>query len=56
VLHARHGGIAKSRKPGCRAPRDDLDARFKNQYTLGLSWADPLLGGFSISYSHSCAI
>lgn len=32
---------------------DELDARFKNQYTLGLSWADQSLGGFSVSYSRS---
>lgn len=32
---------------------DDLDARFKNQYTAGLSWAEPSLGGFSISYTRS---
>ncbi|KAA8557687.1 Outer membrane usher protein YraJ [Pseudomonas extremaustralis] len=40
--------------------RDVLDAvsreghegsRFKNQYTAGFSWADPLFGGFSIGYT-----
>lgn len=31
----------------------DLDTRFKHQYTAGLSWAEPSLGGFSISYTRS---
>lgn len=31
----------------------DLDTRFKDQYTAGLSWAEPSLGGFSISYTRS---
>lgn len=26
-------------------------AHFKNQYTAGFSWADPVLGGFSIGYT-----
>lgn len=46
-------GYREVTEAGLSSARDDLDARFKNQYTLGLSWADPLLGGFSISYSHS---
>lgn len=33
--------------------RDQRDARFKDQYTVGLSWVDPSLGGFSVSYSRS---
>ncbi len=34
--------------------RDDfLASRFKNQYTAGLSWFDPALGGFSVGYSQS---
>ncbi|WP_339531145.1 MULTISPECIES: fimbria/pilus outer membrane usher protein [unclassified Pseudomonas] len=31
----------------------DFDARFKRQYTAGLSWADPFVGGFSISFTRS---
>jgi len=31
----------------------DLDARFKRQYTAGLSWADPSLGGFSLGFTRS---
>lgn len=27
------------------------NARFKNQYTAGFSWAEPSMGGFSIGYS-----
>ncbi|WP_275901735.1 fimbria/pilus outer membrane usher protein [Pseudomonas carnis] len=31
---------------------NDVDgSRFKNQYTVGFSWADPQLGGFSIGYN-----
>jgi len=33
--------------------RDDLDARFHRQYTVGLSWGGPTFGGFSLSYSRS---
>ena len=34
--------------------RDDfLASRFKDQYTAGLSWFDPALGGFSVGYSRS---
>ncbi len=32
---------------------DVLDSRFKNQYTAGLSWADPSLGVFSVGYTRS---
>lgn len=32
---------------------DAFDGRFRNQYTTGLSWADPLLGGFSLNYTRS---
>ncbi len=31
----------------------DLDARFKRQYTAGLNWADPFMGGFSLSFTRS---
>ncbi|WP_426127160.1 fimbria/pilus outer membrane usher protein [Pseudomonas sp. DWP1b1] len=31
----------------------DLDARFKRQYTAGLGWADPFVGGFSLSFTRS---
>lgn len=30
---------------------DELDSRFKNQYTAGVSWVDPTLGAFSVGYS-----
>ncbi|MFO2461926.1 fimbria/pilus outer membrane usher protein [Pseudomonas sp. 15FMM2] len=46
-------GYREVTEAGLSSGRDDLDARLKNQYTLGLSWADPFLGGFSISYSRS---
>lgn len=37
-----------------QSERDDfLGSRFKNQYTAGLSWFDPALGGFSVGYSQS---
>ena len=29
----------------------ELDSRFKNQYTAGISWVDPTLGAFSLGYS-----
>ncbi|WP_313064389.1 fimbria/pilus outer membrane usher protein [Pseudomonas sp.] len=29
----------------------DLDSRFKNQYTAGVSWLDPTLGAFSLGYT-----
>lgn len=32
---------------------DELSARFKNQYTAGMSWADPALGTFSVGYTRS---
>jgi len=32
---------------------DELGSRFKNQYTAGMSWADPTLGAFSLGYSRS---
>ena len=32
---------------------DELDSRFKNQYTAGMSWADPTLGVFSVGYTRS---
>lgn len=32
---------------------DFLASRFKDQYTAGLSWFDPALGGFSVGYSQS---
>lgn len=30
-----------------------MSARFKNQYTAGMSWADPALGTFSVGYTRS---
>ncbi|MGY2377153.1 fimbria/pilus outer membrane usher protein [Pseudomonas sp. SDO524_S393] len=32
---------------------DDLASRFKNQYTAGMSWVDPAIGGFSVGYTRS---
>lgn len=32
---------------------DALGSRFKNQYTAGMSWADPTLGVFSLGYTRS---
>lgn len=32
---------------------DDLNSRLKNQYTAGLSWVDPVMGGFSLGYTRS---
>ncbi|AZE97278.1 putative outer membrane usher protein YhcD [Pseudomonas orientalis] len=32
---------------------DELNSRFKNQYTAGISWSDPTLGAFSLGYTHS---
>lgn len=31
----------------------DLDARFERQYTAGLNWVDPVLGGVSLSFTRS---
>ncbi|MBV4453344.1 MULTISPECIES: fimbria/pilus outer membrane usher protein [Pseudomonas] len=31
----------------------DLDARFKRQYTAGMTWTDPFMGGFSLSFTRS---
>lgn len=36
---------------GLRA--DALGSRFKNQYTAGMSWAEPTLGVFSLGYTRS---
>lgn len=37
-----------------RPPKaDELGSRFKNQYTAGMSWADPTLGVFSLGYTRS---
>lgn len=32
---------------------DELESRFRNQYTAGLSWVDATLGGFSVGYTRS---
>lgn len=32
---------------------DELHSRFQNQYTAGMSWADPTLGVFSTGYTRS---
>lgn len=38
---------------GRLTPTDVLESRFKNQYTAGVTWVDPTLGAFSLSYSRS---
>ena len=38
---------------GRSARADELGSRFKHQYTAGLSWLDPTLGGFSVGYTRS---
>ncbi|WP_432754767.1 fimbria/pilus outer membrane usher protein [Pseudomonas sp. WMBT8] len=38
---------------GAVSNKDFLDARFQRQYTAGLSWAEPLFGALSLSYSRS---
>lgn len=47
------GGYRDVIEAGPALKQDDLDARFKQQYTAGLSWAHPTLGAFSVSYSRS---
>ncbi|MDY7069181.1 Outer membrane usher protein YraJ [Pseudomonas extremaustralis] len=40
-----------------RSPKvDELDSRFKNQYTAGLSWVDDTLGAFSLGYTRSAQV
>lgn len=46
-------GYREVLEAGQSTRNDLLDTRFKNQYTLGLSWADRSLGGFSVSYSRN---
>ena len=38
---------------GMASTRDALGARFQHQYTAGISWAEPVLGAFSLSYSRN---
>ncbi|CRM79463.1 fimbria/pilus outer membrane usher protein [Pseudomonas sp. 58 R 3] len=38
---------------GRRLKKDELQTRFQNQYTAGLSWADPTLGAFAVNYARS---
>ncbi|KAF1029074.1 MAG: Outer membrane usher protein YraJ [Pseudomonas sp.] len=37
---------------GLSSRSGDAPSRFKNQYTAGLAWAEPTLGGFSLSLTH----
>lgn len=46
-------GYREVLEAGQSTSREVLDSRFKNQYTLGLSWADLSFGTFSLSYSRS---
>ncbi len=40
-----------------RSPRaDELNSRFKNQYTAGLGWVDDTLGAFSLGYTRSAQV
>lgn len=32
---------------------EDVGSRFKNQFTAGMNWVDPTLGGFSVGYTRS---
>jgi outer membrane usher protein FimD/PapC len=38
---------------GTASTNDLLDTRFQRQYTAGLSWAAPVLGTLSVTYSHN---
>lgn len=46
-------GYREVHEAGRSARADDLDARFKNQYTAGVSWVDTTLGAFSLGYTRS---
>ncbi|WP_083365861.1 fimbria/pilus outer membrane usher protein [Pseudomonas azotoformans] len=46
-------GYREVLEAGRSVARGELDARFKNQYTAGVSWFSPHFGGFSLNYSRS---
>ncbi|WP_455884195.1 fimbria/pilus outer membrane usher protein [Pseudomonas spelaei] len=46
-------GYREVLEAGRSSTADNLDSRFKNQYTAGMTWVDPSLGGFSLGYSRS---
>ena len=50
---AQTRGYREVVKAGRSLRADELDSRFKHQYTAGLSWADPSLGVFAVGYSRS---
>lgn len=48
----RTRGYRELLEAGRSMGHDDLNSRFKNQYTVGVSWVNPQLGGFSLNYSY----
>ncbi|OPA97055.1 outer membrane usher protein [Pseudomonas fluorescens] len=46
-------GYREVLEAGGSSTADELGSRFKNQYTAGMSWADPTLGVFSVGYTRS---
>ncbi|NVZ68262.1 fimbria/pilus outer membrane usher protein [Pseudomonas costantinii] len=46
-------GYREVLEAGRSSRADELGSRFKNQYTAGMSWADPTLGVFSLGYTRS---
>ncbi len=46
-------GYREVTEAGRSSGADELGSRFKNQYTAGVSWADPMLGVFSLGYTRS---
>ncbi|MEO8490638.1 fimbria/pilus outer membrane usher protein [Pseudomonas sp.] len=46
-------GYREVLEAGRSTKADELGSRFKNQYTAGMSWADPILGVFSLGYTRS---
>ncbi len=46
-------GYREVTEAGRSARANELDSRFKNQYTAGMSWADPVAGVFSLGYTRS---
>lgn len=46
-------GYREVLEAGRSSKTDELDSRFKHQYTAGVSWIDPALGAFSLGYTRS---
>ncbi|AZF07993.1 Beta-fimbriae usher protein [Pseudomonas sp. R5-89-07] len=46
-------GYREVTEAGRPTTADVLESRFKNQYTAGMTWADPTLGAFSLGYTRS---